>query len=94
MERADAIELVPNPGPADAESPTHLQERIAVVCAGLAGSFRAIQTVSGQTAALLETGAGTGNDLAALVQVFGQLDAQAGERLTILGALCSSAGSA
>jgi hypothetical protein len=94
MERSDAVELMPPAVPASDETLTPLQERIAVACADLAVSFRALQAVSGQAANLLETGTGTAHDLAGLVQALDQIQGQAGERLAILGAMCGSAGSA
>jgi hypothetical protein len=94
MDRLDALELMPPAVPADDADPTALQQQIAVACANAALSFRALQAVSGQAASILETGSGTAHDLAGLVQAFEQLQTQAGERLAVLGAMCSSAGSA
>ncbi|MCJ2018019.1 hypothetical protein MKK84_11370 [Methylobacterium sp. E-065] len=94
MDHLDASELVPPAVLAVDDPPTPLQEQIAAACAELAASFRSLQTVSGQAAALLENGTGTAHDLASLVQVFEQLQLQAGNRLMTLGAMCGSAGSA
>ena len=94
MERSDAFELIPPAIPADDAVPTDLQQLIAVACANAAASFRALQAVSAQAASILEKGTGTAYDLAGLLQIFEQLQLQAGERITILGAMCGSAGSA
>lgn len=94
MDASAALELIPPAVPASDDVLTPLQERIAVVCADLATSFRALQAVSAQAATLLESGAGSAHDLAGLVQAFDQLQGQAGERFCLLGAMCSSAGSA
>ena len=94
MERSDAFELMPPAIPADDVAPTPLQEQIAAACANAAVSFRALQSVSGQAASILESGTGTAHDLAGLLQAFEQLQLQAGERITVLGAMCGSAGSA
>lgn len=79
---------------AQTEFPTPLQARVNSCCAELAESFRALQTISGQVAVLLETGNGSPDDLYGLVQAFEQLEKQAGSRLACLGAALSSAGSA
>lgn len=94
MERSGAFELMPPAIPADDAVPTPLQEQIAVACANAAASFRALQAVSGQAASMLEDGTGTAHDLAGLLQAFEQLHVQADERITLVGAMCSSAGSA
>ncbi|MCJ2102388.1 hypothetical protein [Methylobacterium sp. E-046] len=94
MERSDAFELMPPAVPADDAVPTDLQQRIAVACANAAMSFRSLQAVSAQAAWILESGTGTAHDLAGLLQAFEQLQLQAGERITVLGAMCGSAGSA
>ncbi|QGY03572.1 hypothetical protein MMSR116_18020 [Methylobacterium mesophilicum SR1.6/6] len=94
MERPSASDLMPSGIPADDAVPTPLQEQIAVAAATAASSFRSLQAVSGQAAAILAGGNGTADDLAGLLQAFEQLQLQAGERVTILGAMLGSAGSA
>lgn len=94
MERSDAFELRPPAILAEDAVPTPLQEQIAVACANAAMSFRSLQAVSAQAASILESGTGTAHDLAGLLQAFEQLQLQAGERITVLGAMCGSAGSA
>jgi len=94
MERPAAFELMPPTIPADDAERMPLQQQIAVACANAAASFRALQSVSGQVAALLENGTGTAHDLAGLLQAFEQLHSQADDRITIIGAMCGSAGCA
>jgi hypothetical protein len=94
MDHLDASEIMPDAMSAELQPPTPLQTRIAACCAETAASFRAIAAVSTQTAVLLETGNGSVEDLVGLVQAYEQLQAQASERLTCLGAAVSSSGSA
>lgn len=94
MDRLDAPETMPDIVSDQVEPPTPLQARIGVCCAETAASFRAIAAVSAQTAALLESGTGSVEDLVGLVQAYEQLNEQAGARLACLGAAVSSAGSA
>ena len=94
MDHLDVPEFEPDAITIEGEALTPLQVRIGACQAEAAQTFRALQAVSAQAAAMLETGRGTVGDFVGLVDAFEQLQQQAGSRIACLGAAISSAGSA
>ncbi|MCJ2055791.1 hypothetical protein MKL09_04420 [Methylobacterium sp. J-048] len=94
MDHLDMPENEPDAIPADGAALTPLQVRIGTCQAEAAQTFRALQAVSGQAAAMLENGSGTVGDFVGLITAFEQLQQQAGAHIACLGAAISSAGSA
>ena len=94
MDHLDVPEFEPDVAVVDGVALTPLQVRIGACQAEAAQTFRALQAVSAQAAAMLETGSGTIGDFVGLVDAFEQLQQQAGSHLACLGAAISSAGSA
>ena len=76
-----------------AQEPTALQTQVDRYRVEAATSFRALQGIAAQIAALLESG-GTVEDLAGLSNAFSRLEERAGAELTCLGAALASSGTA
>lgn len=94
MDHLDLTELELD-GPSPSGEPlTPLQIRVGTCQADAAQAFRALQTVAGQAAAILENGSGTVGDFVGLIDAFALLQQQAGAHVACLGAAISSAGSA
>jgi hypothetical protein len=94
MDHLDVPEFEPDAITLDGEPLTPLQARVSACQAEAAQTFRALQAVSAQAAAMLENGSGTVGDFVGLINAFEQLQQQAGARIACLGAAISSAGSA